>query len=391
MLHDQPQIGILGAGQLSRYLAEAATRYGYEVRVLCQSLEEPAAQLSVARSVDRQTEESRDFFLSGLKLVLFENEFINGDRFRASRFQPEAFPSWESVSALSWKNNQKKLLDRLKIPTARWLEMNDADPEDWLVLVLQEFSGRAVIKWGRLGYDGYGNFVIQDVSQLAAAKEFILRARELSVPVFAEEFIDFEKEFSLVSCRSREGTLSFFPVVLSEQKSAACFKVLGPAKEFGFSEAQEERARSWAQQISESSGLMGVFAVELFWSARRGLLVNEIAPRVHNTGHFSLSSANLSQFDLQILSAMNQPLPDLETRAFFGMLNLLGPREKPSCPPIEGPPLEQTEFFWYGKRDLKPGRKMGHINFWAKTKTELLDLEAKLMKWEREVWQNFGR
>jgi len=374
---------------LARYLAQAALKKGCEVRILCNFLDDPAAQLSVAKIVDRGTEESRDLFLSGLDVVLFENEFIRTEFYQLSRFQSRFFPGIETLRTLSFKHYQKELLQRLNIPTAPWKLWGSKtqDVEAWLEGCEKEFPRGFVLKWSKYGYDGYGNRVV-DSRPTHAEQEFCNYALGREVPVFAEERIQFDQELSLVACRTADGKFTFYPLVISVQKNGACYWVKGPATSLDIDIKMEVLAREHAVRIAEASNLYGVFAVEFFWSSSLGLMVNEIAPRVHNTAHFSLSSTNQSQFDLQVAAALDLGVEPISTQKYFGMLNILGRYQIPQCPEQEGPAFLNSEFFWYGKKEMRKGRKMGHLNFWADNATEFEEISARVKAWEEQFWEN---
>ncbi len=343
----------------------------------------------MAKIIDRGTDESRDLFLAGLDAVLFENEFIRTDFYKSSRFQPRFFPEIEVLKALSFKHQQKELLEKLKIPTAPWkLWEGPAQAlEAWLNDCEKAFPRGFILKWSKYGYDGYGNRMVEG-RPTAAEQEFCQYALGREVPVFAEEKINFDHEVSLVSCRSQSGEFFFYPLVISVQKNGACYWVKGPATSFSISAEAEMKARDYATRIAQEANLYGVFAVEFFWNESSGLMVNEIAPRVHNTGHFSLSAANKSQFEIHVQAALQEKIDPLTTKKFFGMLNILGRYQIPNCADLVGPDFLNTEFFWYGKKEMRKGRKMGHLNFWADNLQEFEELSERVRAWEEVFWES---
>jgi len=389
MSGQEPSVGILGSGQLARYLAQAGLKKAAEIRVLCNFLDDPAAQLSVAKIIDRGTDESRDLFLAGLDVVLFENEFIRTDFYKASKFQPRFFPDIPSLKRLSFKHQQKEMIDQLRIPTAPWRLWPSAteDLGGWLADCERIFPEGFVLKWSKYGYDGYGNRVV-DGRPTLAEQQFCRYALGREVPVFAEQRIHFDQELSLIGCRTRSDEFFFFPLVISHQMNGACYWVKGPATSFSISSEIESTAQTYATQIARESNLYGVFAVEFFLEKEKGLLVNEIAPRVHNTGHFSLSAANQSQFEIHLRASLGEEISPITTKKYFGMVNILGRFQIPNCPEQVGPDILNSEFFWYGKKEMRKGRKMGHLNFWADNREAFDEMSEQVKKWEDSFWIN---
>lgn len=383
---DGPLLGIAGAGQLALYLGAAALKAGCDLKLFCKFLDDPATRLMAGKIVDTGTAESRDLFLSGLDLLIFENEFVDTAWFEQSRHRPECFPNLSVLHQLSRKDEQKKLLDRLKIAQPAWFL---CDTKDRLLKFLEripvDFPRGAVIKWAKFGYDGYGNFVIDKDLRREGLEEFCLKALERNVPIYAEEKILLTRELAITGCRDRQGHIEFFPLVQSIQKGGACYQVLSIG-----ADPLEKEAREVARAIAEETQLRGTFAVEFF--DRQGtLLVNEIAPRVHNTTHYSLSAADLSQFDLHLRAALDVPLSPLKVAPHFAMLNLLGRFSGQISQEMEFPEWPGTEFFWYGKKDIKPGRKLGHVNVWGTSPQDFNDRWNRVLAWEDAFWQDLQK
>ncbi|MGZ3699639.1 MAG: ATP-grasp domain-containing protein, partial [Bdellovibrionota bacterium] len=295
-------------------------------------------------------------WLRSVDAVIFENEFVDCDLLaRAAKGSRAVFaPGLPVIRLLQDKLHQKGLLDRLGIPNASWEVVLDHEQ------ALRAFDGEAVLKWSRQGYDGKGVLVLPS----KGSKEFVALATKRKIPVFAERRIPFVRELAIVACRSVSGEFVHYPLVISEQERGICRRVLGPAVTLGVDAKLEAQAASFARQVGDAAGLVGAFALELFETADGQLLVNEIAPRVHNSGHFTQNACSVSQFENQVRAALGFPLAEPQTQAAFVMLNLLGPEgvtmrdEKITLPT----PPAHGALHWYAKSEIRPSRKLGHLN-----------------------------
>jgi 5-(carboxyamino)imidazole ribonucleotide synthase len=223
------------------------------------------------------------------------------------------------------------------------------------------------------------------VQDLASAIPFVESAWSRGIPVYAEGKVDFIRELAIIGCVSMSGDSITYPLVISEQENGICKEVVGPAIHLGVAPHFQDQAREAARKIAQDVGLVGSFGIEFFESRSGELLVNEIAPRVHNTGHYSQNAYPVSQFENHWRALLGLPLFDpLENPAvsapYFAMLNLLGPqgvsRQASQSPlPIAGP---HSQLHWYGKKDIRPGRKLGHFNGTADSPDALSSLLSEL-------------
>lgn len=383
-------VGILGGGQLARMLAQAAEKMGTETWVLTGAADDPASRLCPA--VIGSLEEARVLrrFFSEVQLVTFENEFVDtgllarfATEFPKLRFEPKLVV----LERLQDKLNQKELLGRLGIPTAPWVVK--ADPAACADLP-KTFPKGAVLKWSRMGYDGKGLLFYDpakpDPKALAA---FFEAAAQREARVYAEQTIAFRRELAVVACRSAKGEFAAYPLVQSRQDRGICSLVTGPARLLGNTAEQESRAVGYAKRITEALDYVGVLALELFERPDGEILVNEIAPRVHNSGHFTQDACEASQFENHLRAILGLPLGSTSVKGTFAMLNILGPEgvSRPSqALPVA--PAGAT-LHWYEKRELRPRRKMGHFNGTATGADGLAkmvqSLEAAERKWTQEV------
>ncbi|OFY98552.1 MAG: hypothetical protein A2070_03625 [Bdellovibrionales bacterium GWC1_52_8] len=390
------RLGILGSGQLARMLVQAAQKMGISPTILADHPDSPAAQVcpSVVIGSIRDAKTLRGF-LSGLDQVIFENEFIPCDVIQhAAEGLPVVFsPTIEAMRFLQDKLNQKQILQKLRIPCTRYIAAPFPleDPAAWLLSTQQNLGDRFVIKWAQLGYDGKGTFTFANAGDLSRAVLFCNEANLKKVQVYAEEFIPFRRELAIIGCHSRSGEYTNYPPVISEQENHVCLWTKGPASALSVKAPVIRAAEKAAETLARAIPLHGVFAIEFFETKKGKLLVNEIAPRVHNTGHFTLNASDTDQFENHIRAISGMPLGSPRSRPAFAMINLIGPpelRKKVQAPALPSL-VAGLHLHWYGKQELHPGRKMGHLNGSTeqpkKFKTLVAELEACKNCWLEQV------
>jgi 5-(carboxyamino)imidazole ribonucleotide synthase len=390
-------VGILGGGQLGCMLADAALALGLEPRIYAEA-SSPAASIFADRTVTgSMSDESalRDFF-SQVRVVAFENEFLDCDLLeRAARGLSLRFsPSLDSIRRLQDKLEQKKLLVELGLPTADYdailPDQRGTRARDAIDRAYQRFEGQVVFKWSRMGYDGKGVCLAREgATGRAEALAFCEPSLERGVAVYAERKIAFRRELAIIACRSITGEFKAYPLVTSRQERGICKLVLGPATQLGAPAALESQAREAARRLAESMKLEGSFALELFETPEGKLAINEIAPRVHNSGHYSQDACPASQFENHWRALLGMPFGETRASGGFGMLNLLGPegialrlpqrRTELPFPPVPEP----IRLHWYAKAEVRPWRKVGHLNAVCADASELKELEAKLDKYQQ--------
>ncbi len=369
-------------------LAESAESLGIEVRVLTGAADDPASRFAPVVAGDLGEPRVARALFSQVDTVTFENEFVDTKYLRqlASEFPHLTFhPSLSVLEQLQDKWTQKELLASLRIPTARChLVSGDTGPAE----LGKQFPNGAVLKWSRMGYDGKG-LLFFDPKKTGAdeVSAFLAAAAKRGGKVYAEEKIAFRRELAIVACRSQAGEFVAYPLVQSEQDRGICFLVSGPAGKLGNSLDQENRAVAYARRIAESLDYVGVLALELFEAANGDLLVNEIAPRVHNSGHFSQDACPASQFENHLRAVTAMPLGDTKPKALFAMLNILGPEGVSAAARTPTAPAG-ARLHWYEKKEIRPRRKMGHFNATATGPAELgrmvESLKAALNHWAEE-------
>ena len=350
-------IGVVGGGQLARMLVQAAAQRDVPIAVQTSDPADPAAGLAsrLVAADPRDVAGTRELVV-GCDGITFENEWVNIDALLPLEQQGVRFqPSLAALSPLVDKLSQRQLLDDLPIPSPPWCPLSlispaqPALPQGWTFPVMAKAS--------RGGYDGKGTVVLRDIDGLAQ----LLRA----VPAddwLLESWVDYELELALVVSRDQRGRIRHFPLVQTHQHQQVCDWVLAPAP---VDPSVAALAYNVAASLMTKLGYVGVLALEFFYGPA-GLQVNEIAPRTHNSGHFSIEACTSSQFDQQLCIAAGLPVPDPELKSRGAlMVNLLG------LDPERHPPLDQRlealeampglHLHWYGKSPETPGRKLGHV------------------------------
>lgn len=393
-------LGILGGGQLARMLCEAARDLGVRSVVLGSSDRDPAANVCDEFHVyDVRDPQSYLNVLQKLDVLTFENEFIPvpivESAVRDCGKAITVAPSFAAVSVAQNKLRQKELFHRLHIETARHVIVENSDD---LVEAHERLGDRYVLKWSMFGYDGKGNFNVSGPPDHQSALEFIKKGAERGAKTYAEAFVEFEHEAAMVFTRSRGGNFVHFPLVKTVQSNGACKTVEGPVTRMGWSPQLESQAVQIGHLIGEFLQLAGSYAVEFFVQGQR-LIANEMAPRVHNSCHYSLNALEVSQFENHIRSICGFTLRDPGRQGYFGMVNLLGPEELVieqfrRHPEIlvwvrnqKGDLDKRLSPYWYHKEEIRPGRKLGHINVRADSLPELFDAMMLAQEAEKRLWQ----
>ncbi len=337
-------IGIVGSGQLGLMISHAADTLNLTTHFFSQS--DPQALLPFSETVD---------------LLIVENEFFDFDALPANQLKCPIFPSLSILKILKNKLKQKKLLLSENIPTAPMMEWDGLEaPEQWLQRVCDQWPQGAVLKWADGGYDGKGVFFLT-YNRLPEALSFIQGS---AGGTYAEEKISFQQELACIAVRSVIDEVQCYPVVISKQSQGICDEVWGPAIEFGLSPTLQTEIHAVATKLLRGLGYVGAIGVELFQVNDQQWLVNELAPRVHNSGHYSIDGSHCSQFENHLRAVTGMPLGNSAAKSCFMMKNILGPEafEGEIAASRIPPKKENLSLHWYGKTISRPRRKLGHIN-----------------------------
>ncbi|NVN25395.1 5-(carboxyamino)imidazole ribonucleotide synthase [Asaia siamensis] len=342
-------IGIIGGGQLGRMSAVAASRLGYQVHILSAEIDPPAHDTARHVTIGAYDDEAvLRQFAESVDVITFEFENISSDGLELLASLCPVHPAGRVLAISQDRILEKSFLGEQDIPVAPWVSVPD---EVSLSSVASELGYPFLLKTTRFGYDGKGQFRITDAETLDAL------ASTLPYPLIAEGFVDFERELSVMVARSASGAVRCFSVTENQHRDGILDISLAPAR---IPVALAAEAEALALRIAEAIGLVGILGVEMFVSAKGTLLVNEIAPRPHNSGHWTMDACLIDQFEMHIRAVADLPLPDPFRHSDAVMKNLIGPEGMALCDTV----LEQPglALHLYGKSECRPGRKMGHVN-----------------------------
>jgi 5-(carboxyamino)imidazole ribonucleotide synthase len=341
-------IGILGGGQLGRMLALAAARLGFKCHIFSPSPDSPAFDVvHRATAADYTDTEALDRFAADVDVVTYEFENVPAETaiFLAARVP--VLPDPKILAITQDRLAEKNFVTGLGIATAPFTAVG-APGE--LAGALARVGRPAILKTRRFGYDGKGQVTVKNGGDPDALW------REVGgQPCILEAFVPFEREVSVVAARAHDGTVECFDVTENEHRDHILKTSRVPA---GLSEAGQREARRIAETIAQKFGYVGVFAVEMFVLRDGTILVNEIAPRVHNSGHWTIDGASVSQFEQHIRAVAGWTLGKPIRHGRVEMTNLIG-HEVEDYRRWLGVPGAAVHL--YGKAAVRPGRKMGHV------------------------------
>ena len=367
-------IGILGGGQLARMSAYQAFKLGFDIAILEKVKDSPAGQLTKKEFTGWvDDEEILRKFANESDIITLENEFIDFKRLRfIEGLGKKVMPSSRTISLIQDKYIQKKTLQKNDIPVAKFLKI---DTRNNYEIVSSKLGKRFVLKSCKMGYDGYGNSLVYDKNSFIEGLE---KLKSRKSEIYAEEFIDFKMELAVMIVRTKK-ELKTYPVVQTIQENHICKIVIAPAQ-------ISPRLKRIAEEMSiasvEAVGGYGLFGIELFLTKGRKILVNEMAPRPHNSGHYTIEGCKTSQFENHIRSVLNLPLGSTEmVQPYAVMVNLLGKRNGAGVVEdyVKVLSNRNAHLHIYGKEKSRTGRKMGHITLTG-TKLSPLLKQAKILE-----------
>lgn len=339
-------VGVLGGGQLGRMLALAGHPLGLRFRFLDPAPDCPAARLGEHVSALYEGPAALDTFAAGVDVITYEFENVPVASVAALARRTTVHPGPRALEVAQDRWVEKSFLVDLGLQTAPFAAVSS---EEELVAAAQAVGCPAVLKSRRHGYDGRGQSVVQQSSELAQAW------REIgAVPAILEGFVEFERELSIVAVRSADGSVRAYPLVENHHAGGILRTSIAPAPHLD--PALQTRAEEMAARVLLALDYVGVLTLELFAMPDGALLVNEIAPRVHNSGHWTIEGAVTSQFENHLRAICGRPLGGTAALGYAAMVNLIG--ALPDCDAILR--LPDTHLHLYDK-DPRPGRKLGHV------------------------------
>jgi len=343
-------LGILGGGQLGQMSAIAAKKLGISCIIFTPEHGSPASQISQQTIIaDYSDESALRKFANSCDVITYEFENIPVDTIRFLTNLKPVFPDENLLKVSQDRIREKTFLNEIGIPTARWAQANAS--KDILTTLESWNIKECILKTTRFGYDGKGqaryNRDTNDIEQIWAQLG--------TPPLIIEEIIPFECEISMIIARDTKGHLALYGPMVNEHKNHILSRTTIPAN---LPQDTTERATKIAKEIANRLNLQGVLTIELFLTKEGELLANEIAPRTHNSGHWSIDACPASQFENHVRAVCGLALGDSTPHSAAEMLNLIGDDVKKAQKYKD---RSDAYIHLYGKRDIRPGRKMGHI------------------------------
>ncbi|WCE04624.1 5-(carboxyamino)imidazole ribonucleotide synthase [Pseudoxanthomonas sp. JBR18] len=356
-------VGILGGGQLARMLALAGLPLGLKFLVLDPSAESCAGQCAPLQVGGFDDEAALAEFASKVDVVTFDFENVPASSAQWLAERVPVYPNPRALGVAQDRLSEKTLFRELGIPVPAFATIDSREDLD---VALVEIGTPCILKTRRFGYDGKGQFRIKSPADAQAAWD-ALGAQASTVGLILEGFVAFDREVSVVAVRGRDGEFKAFPLTQNWHVDGVLSASLAPAQA---SPAVQAQAIDYARRVAEAIDYVGVFALELFCQGET-LLANEMAPRVHNSGHWTIEGAEVSQFEAHLRAVLGLPLGALAMRGHACMLNWLG--EMPDADGV----LSQPGGHWhdYGKSP-RAGRKVGHATLRADTPQALSSVVA---------------
>ncbi len=360
------RVGVIGGGQLAWMMADAAQKLGVDLIIQTPHKDDPA--VSIAKDViwaKIDDSQATTKLANSSDVITFENEFINIDELSHLAEKNIIFrPSLSVLKPLLDKYEQLCYLRDLGLPVPNFWEWGTE---------IESLSFPLVLKARRHGYDGQGTFIIKDIESLKS---------QINSEFFIQEFIPFEREVAVIATRSVTGEFKVYPVVETQQENQVCRRVFVPDENLELVTEIE----GYAQTLLNSLEVVGVFGIEMFITKNKKVLINEIAPRTHNSGHYTLDACQTSQFEQHLRAVCGLPLGSTSLKARGAvMVNLLGyefGKKNYLTKQQQLASIPNASVWWYGKTESRPGRKLGHV-------TVLLDEENfEIMGLEGEAIAN---
>ena len=379
-----PTVAVIGGGQLARMMAQAAVGLGVRLHLLAEGPDVSAAQVVPGAVVgDYRDLETLRAAAEGCSVVTFDHEHVPTEHLHALTDEGHACrPGPEALVHAQDKAVMRARLGHLDVPCPRNAVVEDLDAVERFAASIGGFP--VVLKTTRGGYDGKGVWVVGSRDE---AVEAFSVATASGVDILAEELVDFRRELSALVARSPSGQVAAYPVVESVQRDGICWEVVAPAPDLDPALAVE--AQQVAMKVAAELGVTGILAVEMFETNDGRVLVNELAMRPHNTGHWSMDGAVTGQFENHLRAVLDLPLGSPEARApWTVMVNILGGDHGPLSENLYGgyPHVfardPRLKVHLYGKA-VKPGRKVGHVTAYGDDLEEVRERALHAAAWFR--------
>ncbi len=350
-------LGILGGGQLAKMTLQAAARMGLNIAIIEKGISSPAGKMTKYEfPLGWLDTDELDKFIEQSDVVTLENEFISPEILEYIEKKLPVFPSSSTMRLIQDKYVQKSTFSQAGIKMADFAKLeNESNAKEFG----ESFGYPFLIKTRTNGYDGYGNFTIKTKEDITLAFDKF-HQKDKSIKLMAESFVKFTKELAVMVARNKKGQVVVYPCVETIQENHICHKVIAPAR---ISEDIQLKSQELAIRCVEAIDGIGIFGIELFLTDKNEVLFNEIAPRPHNSGHYTIEACVTSQFENHLRAVLDLPLGSTKMiKQSAIMINLLGEKEGSGYFSEVDEVLESgVALHLYGKAQSRKGRKMGHI------------------------------
>ncbi|SCW77796.1 5-(carboxyamino)imidazole ribonucleotide synthase [Paenibacillus tianmuensis] len=372
-------IGVLGGGQLGRMMALAGSAMGYRFVTLDPTPDSPCGQVADRQIVAPYHDVDAARQLAELAdVITYEFENVDADVTKLLMAESYVPQGSKLLYTTQHRLREKRAIEAAGVKVAPYAEIGSAEE---LREAVGRFGTPCVLKTATGGYDGKGQWVIRSLDEVQEAYDTLSRAR---TELVLEQFVHFTKELSVIAARSPRGEVRAFPAAENVHVNNILHLSIVPAR---VPEEVQREAERMALRIAEELDVIGLIAVELFLTADGELFVNELAPRPHNSGHYTMEACRTSQFEQHVRAIANLPLGDPALMTPVVMVNVLGEHVQPLLDWIVKPEAEQVpgvtaKLHLYGKQEAKAGRKMGHVNLLAASHETALDWIEASKIWE---------
>lgn len=348
MLNPGATIGILGGGQLGRMTALAAARLGFRTHIFATEPDSPGSQVTPLITIGRFDDDAAlRRFAKTVDVVTYETENIPLETVAAIAPLRPVLPGAAVLRVTQDRLLEKDFIRSIGVPTAPYQAINSAEE---LAAALQGLEGRAILKSVRMGYDGKGQVAVDRRSDPAAAWRQMGSAQGI-----LEGFVDFRCEVSVIVARGLDGSVAAYPAVENHHAHHILDRTIAPAR---VAPAVAAAAEAAALGIAAALDVRGLLAVEMFVTRDEHVLVNELAPRPHNSGHWTMDACYTDQFEQLVRAITGLPLGSTDRHSDAEMRNLIGPEVDTWATWLE---LPRAKLHLYGKKEAPAGRKMGHV------------------------------
>ncbi len=364
-------IGIIGGGQLGRMMALAARAMGYRIAVLDPEPDSPCGQVSDHKIIGAYNDlEAIKKLAQVSDVITYEFENIDSDAL-SWLCENTYVPQGTTLLEISQDRiKEKRAIQNAGVEVAPYAVIHSRED---IYEAVEKLGYPSVLKTARGGYDGKGQFVIKNKEEIETAAELINHGA-----CVLEKWVPFNKEISVVLTRNVNGEMTAFPAAENIHVNNILHETIVPAR---ISEGAREKAIRYARQIADHFQLVGPLAVEMFLTAEDEIYINELAPRPHNSGHYTIEACETSQFEQHIRAVCNLPLASTRLLKPAVMVNILGEHQEPVLEKMKD--TKDWKIHFYGKRDPKEKRKMGHITILRdSTETALQEIKNSY------IWKN---